>query len=69
MTDKIRKLTGEAIKHKKLSRSDIAERSGLRADHIDKLLNGRRVGTAETWTQLLDALGLELVVKPKGSKQ
>lgn len=50
-----------AVNKTELSHAEIARRSGIRYQYLNKLLNGQKSGKLETWDRILDACGLEVV--------
>lgn len=66
VTDSIRLELRLELVRQGVSRAELARRTGLTANHVSALLNGRRGRLAEAWENILDGLGLELVVRPRG---
>jgi len=66
LVDEIRK----AIESSEESRYSIAERAGVSASILSRLVNGKRPSlTVETCERLAEYLGLEIVVRPKRSRK
>lgn len=53
-----------AMHDQRLNQVQLADRSGVAANYITRLLKGKAEGSLSTWSQLFDALGLTLVVRP-----
>ena len=65
MNDAIRASVEKELEHRDLSRSEVAIRANLTRQYVTDMLNGRKGGVPESWQRLLDALDLELYVRPK----
>ena len=66
VNDRIREEARIAMLRQRVTQTALAERTGLSRQHINHLLTGHRGGVAAGWLRILDELGLELVVVPKG---
>jgi DNA transposition AAA+ family ATPase len=65
MTDFIRKAVGERIEARRMTRTEAAAAAGMSAQYLGDLLGGRKGEIPKSWARLLDALNLEVVVRPK----
>ncbi len=65
MTDLVRDGVSEHIKTRGMTRTGAAELAGLPRQYVTDLLKGRKGLLPKNWALLLDALDLELVVRPK----
>jgi transcriptional regulator with XRE-family HTH domain len=66
MNEQIRKVAKEALEKKKISQLELAQKAGVRQATVSRFLTGER-GKADTASEILGALGLELVAVPKGT--
>lgn len=66
MNDDIRRQVREAMREKDISTYRLAEMVKTVQPNISRILSGRSGSIPELWTKVLDALGLELVVRKKG---
>lgn len=53
----------------RVTQTELASRVGLSRQHISHLLTGHRGNLLDAWARLLDGLGLELTVRPKGEER
>lgn len=65
MTDLIRDAVSDRIKTRGMTRTEAAELAGLPRQYVTDLLKGRKGLLPKNWGRLLDALDLELVIRPK----
>ena len=65
MTHKVRKDIRKAMIDQDMTQAALAGQTGLTAAHVSDLLRGRRGDLGDGWHRVLDALGLELCVRPK----
>ncbi|MDZ7799994.1 MAG: helix-turn-helix transcriptional regulator [Trueperaceae bacterium] len=65
MTLQIREEIRVAMVRQRLTQTELAKRVGLSRQHLNHLLTGHRGNLPDGWGKVLDALGLELVVRPK----
>lgn len=65
MTHNIRKEIRKAMIDRDVTQAALAEATGLTPAHVSDLLRGRRGDLGSGWRRVLDALGLELCVRPK----
>ncbi len=65
MTDSIRNAVKKQLKKRGMSHKDAAAAAVLSPQYLTDLLSGRRGNLPKNWVRLLDALGLELTVRPK----
>lgn len=65
VNDEIRARVREAVKRLPISQAEFARQIGVTPKVLNRalLVQGK---TPEVWEKMLDALGLELTVKPKG---
>lgn len=66
MNDLVRLYVERELQRKNLSRTEVAVRADLSRQYVTDMLNGRKGEVPESWQRLLDALDLELYVRPKG---
>jgi hypothetical protein len=66
MNEQIRKAAKDALEKKKISQLELAQKAGVRQATVSRFLTGER-GKADTASEILGALGLELVAVPKGT--
>jgi len=66
MTEHIRDEVRVAMVRRHVTQGEIAERLGISRQHLSAMLSGRRSRLPDAWEKLLDELGLELVVRPRG---
>lgn len=65
MNDQVRRAVRERMQEQGLTQTELGEQVGMAQPNVQRLLAGR-VGTVpESWQNILDALGLELVAVPK----
>ncbi len=62
---KLREKARAAIAAKGLTQSEIAKIAGLHRVHVNKMLNGHSGYFPDSWTRLLEALGLDVEVVEK----
>jgi len=55
----------EALFKQRLTQAQLAEKTGIHRVHINKMLNGQSGKFPNAWERVLEALGLEVQVKPK----
>ena len=56
-----------ALAERKMSQARLAEQIGITPQALGRTLKlGRVVSDASNWPAILDALGLEVVIRPKG---
>ena len=67
VTDHIREEARVAMVRRRVNQTQLASRVGVSRHYLGALLNGRRVGTVGVWLTLLNELGLDLQVVPKGT--
>lgn len=67
MTDHIREEVRVAMLRQGVTQAALAERLGLSRQHVSAMLHGRRSNLPEAWEKLLDELGLELIVRRRGT--
>jgi transcriptional regulator with XRE-family HTH domain len=67
MDDSIRSAFRDILRQRRVSQAELAEMSGLRPDYVSKVLRGESGNMPDSWKQMLNAMGLELVVQPKAT--
>lgn len=65
MTDNIRKTVREVMTEKGITQVDLAELVSMERPNVTRILAGRSGKIPDGWQKILDALNLELVVRPK----
>lgn len=65
MNHNIRKDIRKAMIDHEMTRAALARTTKLSPGHVSDLLGGRRGDLGDGWCKVLDALGLELCVRPK----
>lgn len=65
MTDEIRQQVRDEMSHQQVTQKALAERTGINLQYVWDMLNGKSSNMPRRWGQVLDALGLELVVRRK----
>lgn len=68
MNAEIRQAVKEAMKEKGLSQEALAQSIDINRVYITRMLSGRASDAPKNWQKVLDALGLELTIRPKGQK-
>lgn len=66
VNDKIREAVRVELARRDWNKTRLAEKTQLSRQYISELMNGKAGNLTEAWQRILDALGLELTVKPKG---
>lgn len=67
MNTKVRQKVREVMSSKEISTYKLAELAEMSQPNVARALSGRSGSVPTTWQRILDALGLELVVVPKGT--
>lgn len=65
MTDKVREAIRIELARRNWNKTRLAEETGLSRQYISELMAGKAGSLSPAWGKVLDALGLELTVKPK----
>ena len=65
MNDQIRTATKAALTEKGMTQAQIAEQLNIPRTQVNRMLNGDIGKIPDSWTALADALGLEVVIRPK----
>lgn len=65
VTDHLREEVRIAMIRQRINQTDLAEQTGLSRVHVNHLLTGHRGKLPDAWEKLLDALDLELTIRPK----
>lgn len=65
MNDAIRAYVETELQRRNLTRTEAAVKADLSRQYVTDMLNGRKGEVPESWQRLLDALNLELFVRPK----
>jgi DNA-binding phage protein len=63
--EQVRQALKQAIEGGKLSQAELARRTGLTEATVSRIVSGEREPSGETIDKLMDALGMEVVIKPK----
>ena len=66
MTENLRAELRAEIARRRIKQVDLAKELGVSRTHLSNMLNGQRGELPDTWARLLDRLGLELALRPKG---
>jgi DNA-binding phage protein len=66
MTPAIRERARIELTRQDVTQTAIAARVGVSRQYLSRMLRGHVDGRVDTWRRILDELGLELVVRPKG---
>ena len=69
MTDEIRERLKAEIAKNYPSKRQFALSLGVSPQYLEAVLNGEKINTPEGFKKMLDALDLELVVRPKGERE
>lgn len=56
------------LARRNMKRSELAAQCGLSRQYVSDALNGKVGFAPPGWLKMLDALGLELAVRPKGEQ-
>jgi ribosome-binding protein aMBF1 (putative translation factor) len=67
MTNDIRKAVKKQMIDKDLNQTELAQMIGKSRQQVNDVLSGRTGHLADTWQEIFDALGLELIVVSKDS--
>jgi transcriptional regulator with XRE-family HTH domain len=59
----------QAIRNGKLSQAELARQTGLTTATISRVVSGDREASFETIDKLMDALGLEIVIRPRRKRK
>ena len=65
MTNDIRKAVKKQMIDKEVNQTELAKLIGKSRQQVNDVLSGRTGHLGDTWEDIFEALGLELVVKPK----
>lgn len=65
VNETIRQQIKDELKTERLTQKELAMKSGVREDYVSKVLRGERVSTPQEFQSILEALSLELIVRPK----
>lgn len=65
MTEKIRQQIRDVMTEQEMTTYRLAQMTGIDQPNVTRLLKGRSGKIPESWQKVLDALGLELIVKQK----
>jgi transcriptional regulator with XRE-family HTH domain len=57
-----------ALAARNMTQGDLANRLGIPAQSLSRTLGVSVVNTQSHWPAILDALGLEVVIRPKGEQ-
>lgn len=68
MTDNIREAIRIELARRDWNRTQLADETGLSRQYISELMGGKAGSLSPAWARILDTLGLELVVQPKGER-
>jgi transcriptional regulator with XRE-family HTH domain len=69
ITEQLQVAVQEAIWERGISQAEIARQIGLSEAHVSRFLRGERVLSMESLSKILDALGLEIVVRPRRKRK
>ena len=59
----------QAIRTGKLTQRELAHATGLDEGMISRLVHGTRTASFQTIDRILDALGLEIVIRPRQTRK
>jgi predicted XRE-type DNA-binding protein len=65
VNDRIRSDVKELLKQRGLTQQQLADMTGIERPNINAMLSGKVGKMPDRWEKLLDALGLEVVIRPK----
>ena len=65
MNDQIRAAVKAVLAEKAMTQEQVAVQLGIPRTQVNRMLNGDIGKVPESWTALADALGLEVVIRPK----
>jgi transcriptional regulator with XRE-family HTH domain len=65
MNKNIRESVRIEMLKRNVTQTELAEAVGVSRQYLNKLLHGHADGGLETWEQIFDKVGLELIVQPK----
>lgn len=68
MTNHIREEVRVLLVRKHMSQKELARRAGVSRSHLSEMLAGRRGHIPPGWEHVLEALGLELTIRPKAEE-
>lgn len=57
------------LEQQSISQVEVAKRIGIAPQSVNRFLKGERGSLPKSMVEVLDALGLELYVRPKGSEK
>ncbi|WP_264775622.1 helix-turn-helix domain-containing protein [Deinococcus aetherius] len=69
MTDQVREQVLEEMQRKGINRQQLAEMIDMNPQYLWDMLAGKRSNIPQRWQDILDALGLEIVVQPKRQRE
>ena len=56
-----------ALKAKGINQGELAQLIGSHPAAVSRVLNSRLIDRRSLWPKIFDALGLEIIIRPKGS--
>lgn len=68
MTDHIREEVRVLLVRNRMSQKELARRAGISRSHLSEMLAGRRGHIPSGWEHVLEALGMELTIRPRGEE-
>jgi predicted XRE-type DNA-binding protein len=69
VNDRIRSDVKELLKQRGLTQQQLADMTGIERPNINAMLSGKVGKMPDRWEKLLDALGLEVVIRPKQTQE
>ena len=67
VNDQIREAVRVEIARRASNQAQLAKRVGVSRQYLSDVMRGRAGNVPTLWQKVLDELGLELLVRPKGS--
>lgn len=68
MTEQIREAVRIELARRQLKQTELADKIGKSRQYVNAAIHGRAADMPDIWQGIFDALGLEVIVKPKESK-
>src|SRR5690606_1717612 len=69
MNEGIRRAVRVSLAERDMTQSDLAAEIGVTPQYVSRIMQGQVGKVPEAWQKILDALDLELVAIPKGSRR
>jgi len=68
MNEVVRRAVRVSLAERDMTQSELAEEIGVTPQYVSRIMQGQVGKIPPAWQRILDALGLELVAVPKGSR-